>query len=43
LKAIVAHLVKKFPIFYGTGRFNILFIRASHWTLSWTWWIQSTP
>jgi hypothetical protein len=40
-KMIVAHQVKKFPTYCGTRGFIAVFIRAHHWTLSWTWWIQS--
>jgi hypothetical protein len=32
-KFIIARLVKKFPIFYGTRRFITVFIRARHWTV----------
>jgi hypothetical protein len=35
--------LKKFPAFYGTRRFNAVFTRALHWSLSWAISIQSTP
>jgi hypothetical protein len=41
-KLIVAQLVKKFPVFFGTRRFITVFTRTSHWTLSWARLIQST-
>jgi len=41
-KIIVAQLVKKFPTFYGTRRFIIVFTRARQWSLSCSRWIQST-
>jgi hypothetical protein len=31
---IVTQLAMKFPAFYGTIRFNIVFTRARHWSLS---------
>jgi hypothetical protein len=31
------------PAFYGTRRFNTVFTRALHWSLSWAILIQSTP
>jgi hypothetical protein len=31
------------PAFYGTRRFNTVFTRALHWSLSWAISIQSTP
>jgi hypothetical protein len=27
--------LKNFPAFYGTRRFNTMFLRALHWCLSW--------
>jgi hypothetical protein len=33
-KLRVTHLIKKFATFYGTWRFNTVFIRARHWSLS---------
>jgi hypothetical protein len=33
-KLIVAQLVKKFPIFYGSRKFITVFTRAGHWRLS---------
>jgi hypothetical protein len=41
-KLTVTYLVKKFPAFYGTRRFIIMFTRARHWFVSWARWIQST-
>jgi hypothetical protein len=35
--------LKNFPAFYGTRRFNNVFTRDLHWSLSWTISIQSTP
>jgi hypothetical protein len=35
--------LKNFPVFYGTPRFNAVFTRALHWSLSWATSIQSTP
>jgi hypothetical protein len=35
--------LKNFPAFYGTRRFITMFIRALHWSLSWTRLIQSIP
>jgi hypothetical protein len=35
--------LKNFPAFYGTRRFNTVFTRALHWSLSWAISIQSTP
>jgi hypothetical protein len=34
--------LKNFPAFYGTRRFNAVFTRALHWSLSWAISIQST-
>jgi hypothetical protein len=31
-KLTVTQLVKKFPTFYGTGRFITVFTRARHWS-----------
>lgn len=39
---IISHLVNKFPISYEILRSIIMFARSSHWTLSWSKWIQST-
>jgi hypothetical protein len=36
-------LLKNFPAFYGTRRFNTVFTRAVHWSLFWAISIQSTP
>jgi hypothetical protein len=33
-KLTVTKLVKKFPAFYGTGRFITVFTTAHHWSLS---------
>jgi hypothetical protein len=41
-KLVVTQLVKKFPDFYGTQKFIIVFTAARHWFLSWTRLIQST-
>jgi hypothetical protein len=35
--------LKNFPAFYGTRRFNTVFTRALHWSLSWATPIESTP
>jgi hypothetical protein len=40
---IVAQLVTKFSIFYGTRKFNIVFMRTRHWYIFWASWIQSSP
>jgi hypothetical protein len=42
-KLIVAHIVKKFAVFYATRRFITVFTAARHWALSWAWWIHFTP
>jgi hypothetical protein len=42
-KPSVVQLLKNFPTFYGTRRFNAVFTRALHWSLSWTRSIQSIP
>jgi hypothetical protein len=39
----IVQLLKNFPAFYGTRRFNIVFTRALHWSLSWAMSIQTTP
>jgi hypothetical protein len=31
---VCGYVVRKYPAFYGTGRFIILFKRERHWTLS---------
>jgi hypothetical protein len=35
--------LKNFPSFYGTRRFNTVFTRAFHWSLTWAISIESTP
>jgi hypothetical protein len=35
--------LKNFPAFYRNRRFNTVFTRALHWSLSWATSIQSTP
>jgi hypothetical protein len=40
--SIVQHL-RNTPAFHGTRRFNTVFTRALHWSLSWAISIQSTP
>jgi hypothetical protein len=40
-KLIIAQLAKKFPVFYETLRFIIVFIKARQWTLSSASLIQS--
>jgi hypothetical protein len=42
-KLIVTQLVKKFPAFYGTRRFIIVFREARHWIVSWASWIHFAP
>jgi hypothetical protein len=42
-KLPVVQPLKKFPAFYGTRRFSIVFTRALHWSLSWARSIQSIP
>jgi hypothetical protein len=37
-KLTVAQLIKKFPTFYETRKFIIVFTRARHWSLSWAAW-----
>jgi hypothetical protein len=39
----IVQLLKNFPTFYGTRRFNTVFRRALHWSLSWAISIQPTP
>jgi len=39
---LLGKLVKKFPAFYWTRRFVMLFITVHHWSLSWATCIQST-
>jgi len=41
-KLIVTHVVKKFPNFYGNGRFITVFTRALHWCISCLIIIRST-
>jgi hypothetical protein len=40
-KMIIAQVVMKFRVFYGTQRFTTVFRRAREWTLSYAIWIQS--
>jgi hypothetical protein len=42
-KPPIVQPLKNFPAFYGTGRFNTLFTRALHWSLSWAISVRSTP
>jgi energy-coupling factor transporter transmembrane protein EcfT len=35
--------LKNFPAFHGTRKFNTVFTKALHWSLSWAISIQSTP
>jgi hypothetical protein len=42
-KLIVTQLVKTSPALCGTRRFNTVFTRVRHWSLSWARRIQSTP
>jgi hypothetical protein len=42
-KPQVVQLLKNFPTFYGTRRFNTVITRAPHWSLSWVRSIQSIP
>jgi hypothetical protein len=42
-KLPIVQLHKNFPVFYGTRRFITVFIRALHWSPSWTRSIQSIP
>jgi len=42
-KLRVAQLLKKLPVFYGSRRFNTVFTRVRHETLSWATCSQSTP
>jgi hypothetical protein len=39
---LIGQPLKNFPAFYGTRRFNTVFTRVLHWSLSWAVWIQST-
>jgi len=39
----VHDLVKKFPVFYRTGRFITTHVRARHWYLSWARSVHSPP
>jgi hypothetical protein len=40
---IILQPVKNSPTFYGTRRFNTVFTRALHWSLSWAISLQSKP
>jgi hypothetical protein len=42
-KPPIVQPLKSFPAFYGTRRFNTLFTRAIHWSLSWVISIQYPP
>jgi hypothetical protein len=42
-KTIVALLVKKFSVFYGTRSFITIFTRACHWILFWATWSSPYP
>jgi hypothetical protein len=42
-KPPIVQSLKNFPAFHGTRRFNTVFTRALHWSLSWVTSIQSTP
>jgi hypothetical protein len=42
-KPPVVQLLKNFPAFYGTRRFNTVFTRVLHWSLSWARPMQSVP
>jgi len=42
-KPTVTQLVKKFSACHGTRRFTTVSTKASHRTLSWARWTQSTP
>jgi hypothetical protein len=42
-KPLIGQPLKNFPAFYGTQRFNTVFTRALHWSLSWAVSILSTP
>lgn len=42
-KSILAHLLKKFPAFNGTGTFIIVFTGTCYWSLSPTRWVQYKP
>jgi hypothetical protein len=39
---VVAQLVKKFPVFYGTRRFSTVFTRSPHRSIPLARWIQLT-
>jgi hypothetical protein len=39
----ILQLHRNFPAFHGTRRFNNVFTKALHWSLSWATSIQSTP
>jgi len=41
-KLTYVYLVKKFPTFYGSKRFNTVFTRAHHWSISGARWFVST-
>jgi hypothetical protein len=40
---LIVQPLKNFPEFYGTWRFNTVFTRVLHWSLSWTMSVHSTP
>jgi hypothetical protein len=40
---LIRQPLKNFPAFHGTRRFNTVFTRALHWSLSWALSIQTTP
>jgi hypothetical protein len=40
-KLTVTQLVTKYPTFYGTWGFIIMFTRALHWSLSWAKWLHT--
>jgi hypothetical protein len=42
-KPPIVQPLKNFPAFYETRRFNAVFTRALHWSLSWAMPIQSAP
>jgi hypothetical protein len=42
-KQTVALLVKKHLAFYETRKFITVFTKTRHWSLFWSWLIQSTP
>jgi hypothetical protein len=41
--ALLEEPLKNFPAFHGTERFNTVFTRALHWSVSWAISIQFTP